>query len=62
MTGNHVVTTFHPILVNGEPYIPEPEQPDCYCRRCYLHNDPGGCVATLAAVKRAASIIEAIVS
>lgn len=57
MTGNHVVTTtFHPILVNGEPYIPEPEpeRPDCYCRRCYLHDDPGGCL-----VAYAASLVEA---
>lgn len=36
-----------PILVNGEPYIapPEPQpDPECHCRRCFLHDDPGGCL------------------
>ena len=48
VTGNHVVTTFAPVLVNGVPYVPEPETVPvhrCHCRRCLLHDDPGGCVA-----------------
>ena len=52
MSGNHVVT---------EPEQPEPEQPESYCGRCYMHNDPGGCVATLAAIQRAAALIEAAI-
>lgn len=25
-------------------FDPTPPEPDCYCRRCFLHNDPGGCI------------------
>jgi hypothetical protein len=48
MSGNHVVTTFAPVLVNGVPYVPEQDDDEttvCYCRRCFLHDDPAGCVA-----------------
>lgn len=51
MNGNHVVTGFAPVLVNGVPYVPEsddvapsPEPTVCYCRRCFLHDDPAGCL------------------
>jgi hypothetical protein len=40
--------SFAPVLVNGVPYVPEQDDDEttvCHCRRCFLHDDPAGCVA-----------------
>lgn len=41
-------THFAPVLLNGEPLALEPEQETCYCRRCLIHDDPGGCLVVEA--------------
>lgn len=32
-------------LIQAVPVREEDDEPTCYCRRCFLHDDPGGCVA-----------------
>ena len=43
VAGNRMATGG--VIVFDEVTPPLPEQRICYCRRCFLHDDPGGCVA-----------------